>query len=374
MNSRFGTRVLVVLLALLRRALALGRRRAPPEPKRILIVHHQLLGDTLLMTVLVARLRERWPRAELVMTTPLSFVSLYHKRPYGLTALPYDPRDARSFSRLLRTGGFDLALVPGDNRNSWLAMALGARWIIGFAGDRPAYKNWMVDEFVPYSDSPKTWADMLVALAGGGAPAPYRPVDWPAPDCAAFRLPPHPYCVLHVGASSPLKLWQPEKWRALAQRLAALGFTIVWSGSKGEQSLVDAIDPAGRHLSFAGQLDLAQMWRLLQNAAMLVSLDTSIAHMGRLTGTPTVTLFGPGTDTLFGAGEFWRNSPYAAVMLQQVHCRDQKSLFKREIHWVRRCYRTPAECSRAICMEGIDVDRVFDAVDRLRPGTSGRAA
>jgi ADP-heptose:LPS heptosyltransferase len=373
MKSRASARIPVILLALLRRVFTLGRRRAPVDPKRILIVHHQLLGDTLLMTALVACLHERWPRAELVMTVPVAFVPLFQKRPYGLTVLPHDPRYPGTVLKLLRAGRFDLALVPGDNRNSWLAMALGARWIVAFSGDRPAYKNWVVDEFVRYSDSPKTWADMLVALTGGGAPAPYRVTDWPAPDYAPFELPRSPYCVLHVGASSPLKLWQPEKWRALAEQVSAQGLTVAWSGGKGEQVLVDAIDPEIRHASFAGRLDLAQMWRLLQNAAMLVSLDTSIAHMGRLTGTPTVTLFGPGSEVLFGAGEFWRNSPYAGVTID-VFCRDQKSLFKREIHWVRRCYRTPAECSRAICMEGIDVKMVLDAADALRRKASRELA
>jgi len=365
MKSRFSGRVLIVLLALLWRVFTLGRRRGPVDPKRILIVHHQLLGDTLLMTALVACLRERWPRARLVMTVPVAFVPLFQKRPYGLTALPHEPRDPRTFLKLLRAGRFDLAFVPGDNRNSWLAMALGARWIVAFSGDRPAYKNWMVDEFVRYSDSPRSWADMLVALPGGRAPAPYRVTDWPVPDCTPFELPRAPYCVLHVGASSLLKLWQPEKWRALAKQFSDLGLTVVWSGGDREQALVDAIDPESRYASFAGRLDLAQMWRLLQNAAMLVSLDTSIAHMGRLTGTPTVTLFGQGSEVLFGAGDFWRNSPYAGVTIH-VPCRDQKSLFKREIHWVRRCYRTPAECSRAICMEGIDVKMVLDAASTLR--------
>ena len=33
--------------------------------------------------------------------------------------------------------GFDLAIVPGDNRYSWLAAAAGARWIVAFCR-RPA--------------------------------------------------------------------------------------------------------------------------------------------------------------------------------------------------------------------------------------------
>ena len=345
-------------------------RSVPAEPRRILISHHQLLGDTLLMTALVARIRERWPHAEIFMTMSPTFTGLYQKRPYGLVALPYDPRDVRAVRDLLRHGPFDLALVPGDNRDSWLAMALGARSIVAFAGDRPWTKNWMVDVFVRYGGSPATWADMLTALVGGGAPAAYRPADWPSPDAASFELPRRPYVVLHVGAGNPLRLWQPEKWRALAAELSGRGLAIAWSAGKGQEPLVDAIDREHRHKSYAGTLDLPQMWRLLRDASLLVSLDTGIAHLARLAGTPTVTLFGQGTDVLFGAGEFWRDSPYIGVIVPDVPCRDQHTLFRREIAWVRRCQRGPSQCARAICMEGIGLRMVLDAVDRLGAGAA----
>jgi hypothetical protein len=29
--------------------------------------------------------------------------------------------------------------VPGDNRYGWFSRALGARWVVGFSGDRPRY-------------------------------------------------------------------------------------------------------------------------------------------------------------------------------------------------------------------------------------------
>ncbi len=46
------------------------------------------------------------------------------------------PRDPGTLMELLQQSGFDLALVPGDNRYSWLALALGAKWIVAFSGDR----------------------------------------------------------------------------------------------------------------------------------------------------------------------------------------------------------------------------------------------
>jgi ADP-heptose:LPS heptosyltransferase len=347
------------------------RRRAPVTPARILIAHHLLLGDTLMLTPLIAKLRARYPAAQIAMTVPKAFAGLYQGRPYGVDALAYDLRDAKSVRGLLRHRGFDLAIVPGDNRYSWLARALDARWVIAFAGDRPAYKSWPVDQLIPYPDQPGAWGDMVAGLVPG-APAPdYDPAHWPDPVSAPFEAPPKPYCVLHVGASSRLKLWESAKWRELAATLDARGFHIVWSGGRGEQVYVDQIDPERRFASVAGRLDLPQLWHLLKDASALVSPDTGVAHLGRITGVPTVVLFGPGSHVICGNGEFWRRARARSVTVDPFPCRDQRVLFKREIHWVRRCQRRlgerddDRECSANRCMRALGVEQVTSALADL---------
>jgi hypothetical protein len=75
-----------------------------------------------------------------------------------------------------------------------------------------------------------------------------------------------------------------------------------------------------------------------------------------------VALFGPGSATISGAGEFWRDARYRAVTVSPFPCRDQRVLFKRELAWVRRCGRTLAECPHPRCMDAIDVDSVLAAI------------
>jgi ADP-heptose:LPS heptosyltransferase len=171
--------------------------------------------------------------------------------------------------------------------------------------------------------------------------------------------------VLHVGASSALKRWVPERWAELADRLAARGTAPLWSAGPGEEAIVQACDPDQRHSSVAGILNLRQLWHLISGASLLVSPDTGIAHLGRVVGTPTVAIFGPGSATITGAGEFWRNAPYRAVTIEPFPCRDQNVLFKREIAWVRRCARTLSECPHARCMDAVSVDNVSAAIAEL---------
>ncbi|HLX29312.1 MAG TPA: glycosyltransferase family 9 protein [Casimicrobiaceae bacterium] len=359
-RSRFARRAEVVARALLLRE---PRRGAPVAPRRILVAHHLLLGDTLMLTPLLKKLRECHPHADIAMTVATKIAPIYATKPYGVRALPFDPRAAQA--SLFAEAPFDLAVVPGDNRYAWLAAAMRARFIVAFAGDRPAPKSWPVDALVPYPDRPATWGDLVAQLVDGPSPAPFRNDEWHAPPFESFDAPRGAYVVLHVGASSPLKQWPPARWREVADRLARRGVTPVWSAAATESGLVDAADPSHRYPSFAGRLDLAQLWHLVQNATLLVAPDTGIAHLGRIVGVPTVALFGPGSAILCGAGDFWRDAPYRAVTIDPFPCRDQRVLFKREVAWVRRCGRSVGECPKHLCMPAIQVDAVLSAIDAL---------
>jgi ADP-heptose:LPS heptosyltransferase len=356
-GSRFAGRAETVARAFLLRR---RQRVAPSDPQRILVAHHLLLGDTLMLTPLLKKLRTLHREADIAMTLPSAIAPLYATAPYGVRALPFDPR--QSASTLYAEAPFDVAFVPGDNRYAWLAAAMRARHIVAFAGDRPAIKSWQVDRQIDYPERPGAWGDLVAALVEGPAPPPYRVHEWSAPPHAAFARPTSPYAVLHVGASSALKLWPAQRWRALADWFAARGVAPVWSAGVTETAVVDAIDRDRRFESFAGRLDLAQMWHLLAGATTLVAPDTGIAHLGRVVGTPTVALFGPGSAVLCGAGDFWRDAPYRAVTVDPFPCRDQRVLFKREIAWVRRCGRSVAECPRHLCMPAIETEAVQNAI------------
>lgn len=357
--SRVASRLRVMPRAAAQRFF--GSRVRPHAPKRILVAHHLLAGDVFMLTPLLAKLAERYPDAQLATTLRSSLLPLFAGRPYGVEPIPYDPHDAATLNGLFHRTGYDLALVPGDNRYSWLAAAAGARWIVAFADDRPAYKSWPVDEARAFPDRPMAWGDMAATLVDGPPPQPYRAGDWPAPFFAEFEKPASPYVVAHVGAGSPLRLWPAQNWKALAAALEARGLEVVWSAGRGEEALV----PENRQRSYAGKLDLAQMWHLLEGAAALITLDTGIAHLAKLVGVPTVTLFGPGSPVLFGRGDFWRTAPFIEAGPAEFPCRDQRTFFKRRIDWVRRCQRTVAECARPRCMEAISVEQVLAAAAAL---------
>lgn len=365
-GSRAPMRIASVTLAILRWG---WRRCRPAMARRILVLHRLLLGDTLMVTALLAKLRAQFPAADIVMTVAPAYAPLYAGRPYGVTVLPLDPRDIGTFWPLLMAPRFDLAILPADNRWSWLARAIGARWIVAIAGDRPAHKNWPVDELVGYSTEPTAYGDTAAELIAGPPPPRYRSSDWPPPpddDAPRFG---NDYAVLHVGASSRLKLWPTDRWRALAIALEATGLSVVWSAGPGEMAILDAIDATSKRPRIAGTLSLTALWHVLAGARLLVSPDTGIAHLGRIVGVPTVTLFGPGSTVICGPGAFFADMPGRAVTVDPFPCRDQTIQFFREVPWARRCERlygdAPGRCPRALCMEAIELPAVLTAIESL---------
>jgi len=362
MGERTATRVLVVTHAIAR---SLERRKAPEATPRFLIAHNLLLGDTLMLTPLIAKLRANHPQSEITVLASPGAVALYEQKPYGVRALAFKPSDSATTRALLDEDAFDVAFVVGDNRYSWLAAAMRARRIVAHSGDPRWSKNVFVDEARAYAEKPTPWGDMVAALADGVEPPPYARGQWRAPAARSFAIPPMPYAVLHLGASSPLKRWPAPRWMALAEELERRGYSIAWSAGRGEEAIVRECDPAGRFPSYAGQLDLAQMWHLIANARLLVAPDTGIAHLGRVTLTPTLTLFGPGSAPLCAPGEFWKAAPWRPVGLDPFPCRDQQMLFGRRVEWVRRCTRTIEQCAEPRCMQGIEISAVLRGVEEL---------
>src|SRR5512146_739212 len=88
-----------------------GRRQRPAEVRRLLIVQHFLLGDTLMLTPLLKKARLRYPAAEIEMALPAAYAPLYAGCPYGVRALPFDARSLSDHRALRRRHGFDLALI-----------------------------------------------------------------------------------------------------------------------------------------------------------------------------------------------------------------------------------------------------------------------
>lgn len=350
-------------------SLRTAMNRTPPKKvERVLIAHNLLLGDTLMLASLLAGLRARYPKALLAMTCAPAFLPLYEGRPYGVEAITFDPREPESLTRVAALGPFDLAIVPAESRHGWLARAAGARWVRGYSGGAWYYRR-SLDEVREMPDHVETLTDIMAALAGDGVrPVDVRfdPKDWPPPAQGAFVPPMIPYAVLHLGAGSPLRYWPAAHWRLVALALAQQGLHVMLSAGPGQEHLAQGVDPERQFQDVAGQLDLRDMWQLLARAELLISPDTGVVHLARLTQTPSVVLFGPGQAALYGPGRFFAGAVDRAVTLSDMPCRNETVLFERSEPWIQICKREPKDCAfNARCSTGISAEAVIEAAHEV---------
>lgn len=102
------------------------------------------------------------------------------------------------------------------------------------------------------------------------------------------------YLVVHPGATAPSRRYPPERFAEVLSGLrgrSRLG--IVLSGSASERPLADKVRrlSGAPALNLAGRLSLAELAALLQGARLVISNNTSAAHIAAAVGTPVVDLY-----------------------------------------------------------------------------------
>jgi ADP-heptose:LPS heptosyltransferase len=156
---------------------------------------------------------------------------------------------------------------------------------------------------------------MMGRLVDNKDPKPYKKDEWLCPNIkkvSSFNNS-KSFVVCHLGASNPLKFWPAKYWQTLIEELKHKGFEIYISAGPGEEYLIREVDSDNIYQHIRGTYSLLEMWFLIDHAKLLISVDTGIAHLAKLSNTPIITLFGPGSQVSHGAGNFWKFSHCADI-------------------------------------------------------------
>lgn len=362
---RLLLRLWVLVLAIVRQGIP-REKSFPSSPQQILILHSLLLGDTLLLTPLLAKLRLTYPTANIRLTVPYPLLPLYKSRPYGVDATPFHPKEPRDVKQLLNSGPYDLVVIPAENRFSLLARASGSRHTAAFKNDRPTWKNWMIDTKIPLPSAQMAIGDIFTTLIPGKFDQHYNPNDWPSPTAEECDKVDEHSIIMHLTASMETKMWPLEKWLDLAIKVHQYGYSPIWSIAPGEEKILSRVDPESIFPYIA--LRFTPMWRALERSRLLISVDTSIVHLARLTQTPTVVIIGPTDPILFGNGVFWSEHQEMEIYSENIGCRDDNNLFRRPLPWVSICTRNIKQCKNPQCIHDISVDNIYDSITLILSG------
>ncbi|MCW2705376.1 MAG: glycosyl transferase family 9 [Blastococcus sp.] len=109
--------------------------------------------------------------------------------------------------------------------------------------------------------------------------------------------------VVHPGAAFPGRRWPPERFAAVARRLADTGHDVRITGGPAEVALARVV-AVGAGLApesvLAGRTSPLELAAVVAAARVVVSGDTGIAHLATAYRRPSVVLFGPVSPALWG--------------------------------------------------------------------------
>lgn len=103
------------------------------------------------------------------------------------------------------------------------------------------------------------------------------------------------YLVFHPGARWQTKRWPVERWRELAERVShGSGLPILFTGSPDDATLIDGIVKGNpKSFGLAGKVELVELASLLNDAVLMVSVDSGPMHLAAALSKPIVAIFGP---------------------------------------------------------------------------------
>jgi heptosyltransferase-2/heptosyltransferase-3 len=359
---------------------------AGSEPRSVLLIRPDHLGDMLFATPAFRMLRQALPHARLTLLAgPWSQAVVagnpdldqvlacrfpgFERQPKTSLLAPY--RLLAETARGLR-GRFDAAVILRFDHwwGAWLAAAASIPRRIGYA--QPETRPFLTDALTYRPDRHEVAQNATLAAALAGIhPPDDRPgalrftigADahaWAAGWLAERGIPAERRLIaIHPGAGATVKQWPAAAWAAVATRLAAAyGAQIVLTGHATERPLAQAIAAqlGQTPLDAAGQTDLAQLAGLLARCALALGSDSGPLHLAVAVGTPTIHLYGPVSAAKFGP---WGDPTRHVVLKTTWPCAPCNRL-----DW-------PADVlTQHACMPAISVEEVLRAAHAIlqQPG------
>ena len=346
------------------------RRTRPESPRRILLLRLERIGDLLMALPAVRDVRALAPEAEIDLAVGSWNAALASAAPYVNRVEPVDAPwlargDERRGSPLVaaarrwRKRQYDLAInFEPDVRTNLLLAASGARWTSGWISGGGGSLLDLGLEFDPKSHTSENARRLVAATfeqTAGPSAEPLLVIPEPARLGARERLASRgrgPLVGIHVSGGRLVKQWDPERFAAVARRLATeRGATIVLTGSPADRTMVDVVKaqvPATQTIDVAGDIDLTGLAAVLEQLDLLVTGDTGPMHLASAVGTPIVAVFGPSDPV--------RYAPSGAadrIVRVDLPCSP-----------CNRIRLPPERCVGHIpeCLTSIPAARVFDAV------------
>jgi len=287
----------------------------PDRVRRILLIATRQIGDVLLVTPLLASLRQAYPSSVIDVLVFRDKGGMLQGNPHLTNVLEISEKPSRREYREILPQLFrhyDLAVNSQANDRAHQFSLLAARYRVGLVYERDWRSVWK-----RWSNVRWAWLDNLythtvtqnLALAkvlGINAIEVVVPPRAALPQILQLeglqRAGITAYAVVHLNPMWNYKRWTYDGWCAVIHGLLARHMHVFISGGPGNEAECAqmAASFSDGVTSLAGRLSFGQLAQLIAGARIFIGPDTAVTHLAAATGAPTLAIYGPSNPIKWG--------------------------------------------------------------------------
>ena len=285
----------------------------------ILILQLKRIGDLILTTPVVHTLRQSKPNAKITIVTIGPSATLLDAITANQKFVFELPLGGINFWQSFLSQRYDVCLdFTGNDRSALLALLSRAQRRITYQRFRNRFlRRFIYTEFINSSVRDRHTVDYhLDLLLPLGCKAQGLSPSLSLPDEARRRI--HrwleaqriqkPFAVVHPGTARKEKFWMPERWSEVITDLNSRGYQVLMTGTLTPEeqahrnAIKNALSPHSiphsalrtpHFIDCLGTFSLVELAALLEQAALLCSVDSAPVHLADAIGIPVIALFGP---------------------------------------------------------------------------------
>jgi len=271
------------------------------ELKKILIIGLSCLGDNLLLTPAIKKIRDIYKKAEIDIVIGQRAVEFVIENPWFSNYIVYDRKKGLfKLIKKIRKERYDLTV---DFRNSFIPFFLKSKYKLTF------FKNEFFSEKF-YTHESVRIMNFIEPFFGKGEiklyfpyPASYKEKIKELFNITGIKSSDR-IVTLIPGAKFEGKRWDKEKFAQLAKELIKIyGVKIIITGSKEEKKLTEEVKEMIEEkgvFDFGGKTNLRELAAIYELSDLVVSNDTGSMHLACAVGVPIVAIFGPSNPYRYG--------------------------------------------------------------------------
>lgn len=319
---------------------------------KILIIHTAFIGDIVLSTALVAKLKNKYSNSDIYFLTTPAGKTILENNPKIKKIIPYDKRGKdkglSSFFNLakeLRKLNFDICICPHRYlRSSVLAFLSASKIKIGYD---IASLSFLYDEKITYDKSKHEVEKLLsfVDKTNTRYEIELYPNEENKINIEKFISKGKKIITIAPGSKWFTKKWPEEYFKILIKNLLKINdILIVVSGGNEEKEI--ELDLTPEVVDLRGKISLLDLAELCKLSSIVVSNDSAPIHIASaFPNTRVLGIFGP-TVKEFGFFPWSKNSKVFEV--NDLYCRPCG------IHGGKICPEKHFRCMKEILPETIE--------------------